>query len=133
MTSKAPSAVLYQITLHLARSREFPNGAANVGYDIIAPLDPDGHLDAAAWKTQRERCEVVRFKGAEERRGKLVHKHGGAGGATWAIDYDATTDADDEDGYRLGTHRFTVGEYVSIRDEDDEMHTFRVVDVAPLD
>ncbi len=126
------SAVLHQITLHLARSKAFPNGSANFGYDIIAPLDADGHLDVAAWKIAREKCEVVRFEDGEEKRGKLVHKHGGAGGATWAIDYDAARADDDEAGYRLGTHRFVVGEYVSIRDEDDEMHTFRVVDVAPL-
>jgi hypothetical protein len=125
-------AVLHQITLHLARSKEFPNGSANDGYDIVAPLDGDGHLDAAGWKTLRDRCEVVRFVGTEERRGKLVHKHGGAGGATWAIDYDSARDDDDEAGYRLGSHSFVIGEYVSIRDGDDEMHTFRVVDVAPL-
>jgi hypothetical protein len=125
-------AVLHQITLHLARSKEFPNGSANDGYDIVAPLDSHGHLDATAWKSVREKCEVVRFVGQEERRGKLVHKHGGAGGATWAIDYDAARDDDDEAGYRLGSHEFVIGEYVSIRDGDDEMHTFRVVDVAPL-
>ncbi len=127
------SAVLHQITLHLARSKEFPNGSAKFGYDIVAPLDAEGHLDVAGWKAARERCEVVRFEDGAEKRGKLVHKHGGAGGATWAIDYDAARADDDEAGYRLGTHRFVIGEYVSIRDEDDEMHTFRVVDVAPLD
>jgi hypothetical protein len=125
-------AVLHQITLHLARSKEFPNGSATDGYDIVAPLDAEGHLDAAGWKSVREKCEVVRFQGSEERRGKLVHKHGGVGGATWAIDYDSARDDDDEAGYRLGTHRFAIGEYVSIRDGEDEMHTFRVVDVAPL-
>ena len=39
---------------------------------------------------------------------------------------------DDEAGYRFGAHRFAPGEYVSIRDHDGEMHTFRVVAVEPV-
>jgi hypothetical protein len=127
-----PNAALHQITLHLARSKQYPNGAASIGYDIVAPLDDEGHLDAAGWKATRQQCEVVHFHGTDERRGKLIHKHGGHGGAIWAIDYDAARDDDDEAGYRLDTHRFIIGEYVSIKDSDEDMHTFRVVDVAPL-
>jgi hypothetical protein len=33
--------------------------------------------------------------------------------------------------YRFGDHAFRNGEYVSIRDEDGEMHTFQVVSVEP--
>jgi hypothetical protein len=36
---------------------------------------------------------------------------------------------DDEAAYRFGHHPFRNGEYVSIRDEDGEMHTFRVASV----
>jgi hypothetical protein len=35
---------------------------------------------------------------------------------------------DDEPGYRLGSHRFVEGEYLSIS-EDDTMRTFRVANV----
>ncbi len=126
------SPVLHQITLHLARSKAFPNGSANIGYDIVAPLDEDGRLDAVGWRLMRARCEVVRFRNGEEKRGLLLHRHGGVGGATWVIDYDAATDVDDEAGYRLGAHRLVAGEYVSITDEDDEMQTYRVIDSAPL-
>ena len=38
---------------------------------------------------------------------------------------------DDEAGYRFGNHVFRNGEYVSIRDEDGDMHTFQVVSVEP--
>jgi hypothetical protein len=34
-----------------------------------------------------------------------------------------------ESGHRFGAHAFRPGEYVSIRDEDGEMHTFQVVSV----
>ena len=40
-------------------------------------------------------------------------------------------DDDDEAGYRFAAHAFVPGEYVSIRDEDGEMHTFQVISVEP--
>ena len=46
------------------------------------------------------------------------------------FDYDGAAD-DDEAGYRFGNHIFRPGEYVSIRGEDGEMHTFQVVSVEP--
>jgi hypothetical protein len=39
---------------------------------------------------------------------------------------------DDQSGYRLGEHRFVVGEYVTIRDEDGHSHTLKVVEVEPI-
>ena len=42
---------------------------------------------------------------------------------------DESADDDDEAGYRFASHAFRPGEYVSIRDEDGEMHTFQVVSV----
>ena len=54
-------------------------------------------------------------------------EHGG-----WAFHYDIDSDEeDDESGYRFGDHAFTMGEYVSIR-EDEELRTFRVVRVLPV-
>ena len=124
---------LSRIVLHLARSRDFPQGSEAHGYEIIAPLAASGRLDAEAWKDNRTRCTVRRFWGAEgDRRGVLVHRAGGAEGATWLIDYDQTTYADDESGYRLGSHAFVEGEYVSIRDEDGALHTFKVASVRPV-
>ena len=38
---------------------------------------------------------------------------------------------DDESGYRFGTHAFRLGEYVSIRGEDGETHTYKVASVEP--
>lgn len=124
--------MLHHITLHLARSKEFPEGSSEYRYEITAPLDPSGMLDPAEWKAKRHQCHVRRFwRGEADRSGFLIHRPGGAGGATWAIDYDPDRAVDDEAGYRLNKHHFVKGEYVSIQDEDEKIHTFQVVDVQP--
>lgn len=122
-------AMLHRVTLMLARCPQHPEGSARRGYEIVAPLGPDGQLDAALWREVRDRCRVRRFwSGEPDGHGRLVHRAGGAGGATWLIDYDDRTTEDDEPGYRMGTHAFVEGEYVSIRDAGDgAYHTFKVV------
>ncbi|WP_075216952.1 hypothetical protein [Mongoliimonas terrestris] len=115
---------LTRIRLELARTKGFPEGSAAHGYAFVAPLDADGKLDAVAWKSVRDRCRVHRFWGADDEDiGHLVRRPGGS----WAFHYDVDGDEDDEAGYRLGDHRFAIGEYVSVRDEDGDLHTFRVV------
>ena len=124
--------VLKRITLHLARSKEFPSGSASHGYEFVAPLDPQGHIDAHLWQKYREHCGVRRFwNGDDKQIGRLVHKPGGAEHARWVFDYDAASTDDDEAGHRFGVHAFAPGEYVSIRDNEDELHTFRVTRVEP--
>ena len=124
--------VLKRIRLNLARSKEFPSGSARHGYEFVAPLDANGHIDAEVWKKYRQHCGVRRFwAGEDDEIGHLVHKPGGAEHARWVFDYDATAEDDDEAGYRFGHHIFRNGEYVSIRDEDGDMHTFQVVSVEP--
>jgi hypothetical protein len=123
---------LKRIVLHLARSREHPEGSHLHGYEFIAPLDERGFLDAEAWKAKRNLCTVRRFWGhEEEEHGRLVLRPGGKGGATWTFDYDSASDADDEPGFRLESRALKPGEYVSIRDDEGEMHTFRVAAVRP--
>src|SRR5215468_5537912 len=121
-----------RIRLNLARSKEFPSGSSRHGYEFVAPLDPTGHIDIHLWSKQRDYCRVRRFwNGAGEQIGQLVHKSGGAEHARWVFDYDASGTDDDESGYRFGSHAFAPGEYVSISDDEGEMHTFRVVSVEP--
>ena len=123
---------LKRIRLELARSKEFPSGSARHGYEFVAPLDDKGHIDPHLWQQYRENCRVHRFWGGEsDENGKLVHKPGGAEHARWVFDYDPKASDDDESGYRFGAHAFVPGEYVSIRDEDGEMHTFTVASVRP--
>jgi len=118
-----------RIRLNLARSKEFPEGSARHGYEFVAPLDANGHIDAELWRKHRENCGVRRFWGAEEEIGRLVHKPGGAEHARWVFDYDDTAEDDDEAGYRFASHAFRPGEYASIHGEDGELHTFQVVAV----
>ena len=56
------SSTLSKIRLLLAREPGHPAGDATHGYDIVAPLDRDGKLDASAWKDNREACKVRRFR-----------------------------------------------------------------------
>jgi hypothetical protein len=125
-------ALFKRIRLHLARSKDFPEGSSHHGYEFVAPLDAAGHIDPVAWKQHREVCHVRRFWGDEEEKGMLVHRPGGAEHARWTFDYDPDTSDDDEAGFRFASHAFILGEYVSVSDESGETHTFRVVSVAPL-
>ncbi|WP_269583694.1 hypothetical protein [Roseibium sp. Sym1] len=120
---------LKKIRLNLARTKEYPQGSARHGYEFTAPLDGTGHIDAAAWKKERAHCRVRRFWGSEEEEiGHLIHRPGGS----WAFHYDIDGEDDDEAGYRFGSHAFNPGEYVSIKDEDGDLHTFQVVTVQSV-
>lgn len=122
-----------RIRLQLARSKEFPEGSTHHGYEFVAPLDQNGHIDPKLWQEHREQCRVRRFWGDEpDQMGRLVHKPGGKEHARWVFDYDPSRSEDDEAGYRFGVHVFAPGEYVTIRDESGEAHTFRVVSVAAV-
>jgi hypothetical protein len=121
---------LKRIILHLARSRDFPQGSSRHGYEFVAPLDTKGHIDSELWRKHRDHCRVRRFwNGDPEQVGQLRHKPGGFEHARWVFDYDEKREDDDEAGYRFGAHTFVPGEYVSITEEDGEVHTFRVVSV----
>lgn len=122
---------LKKVVLNLARTREHPDGSIRHGYEIVAPLDDNGRIDTQAWKARKGLCTVHRFWGDEPRqRGQLVHRAGGPGGSTWTFDYDAGSSDDDEAGFRFGQHAFVEGEYVSIRDDEGELQTLKIVRVT---
>ena len=120
-----------RIRLNLARSSEFPTGSARHGYEFVVPLDGSGHIDVELWRKHRDFCRARRFWNDAEEYGRIVHKPGGAEHARWVFDYDPTTTDDDEPGYRFGAHAFVPGEYVSVQDNEDDLHTFKVVAVEP--
>ena len=122
------SVSLSRIVMRLARNpgTEFADGDDHRGYSLVAPLTADGHLDAAAYAKSRNACSVRRFAPDEDPSdGRLVHQ-----GQRWYFDYDNTEDTGEEPVFRLGQHRFAVGEYVSITDEDGRLLTYKVTDVA---
>jgi hypothetical protein len=117
-----------RIRLELAREPGHPVGSRRDGYQLIAPLDGDGRIDATLWRAHRGACGVTRFRATEDDEiGHLVHKQGGS----WAFHYDVAGEGDDEEGYRFQNERFQVGEYLSVR-EGDKQHTYRVVSVEHL-
>jgi hypothetical protein len=120
---------LKRIRLNLARSKEFPTGSTRHGYEFVAPINAEGHIDTELWHKHRDNCRVRRFWGTEEQVGRLVHKPGGAEHARWVFDYDERRADDDEAGYSFGEHAFVPGEYVSITEDDGDVHTFRVISV----
>jgi len=119
--------VLKRIRLNLARSKEYPLGSEKNGYEFVAPLDASGHIDVELWRKQVRRF----WEGQDDEIGHLVQKPGSSEHARWVFDYDSSSNDDDEAGYRFGHHVFRPGEYVSIRGEDGELHTFQVISVEP--
>lgn len=106
---------------------EFLEGDDRRGYTLVAPIDAAGHLDEAAFRSEREACTVRRFAPDEDaQEGRLSRR-----GDNWFFDYAEGTD-DDEAVFRLGQHSFSVGEYVSIADEDGRLLAYRVTEVQPL-
>lgn len=116
---------LKTIRLELARTAEFPEGSAEHGYSLVAPLTDDGHIDLAGWHDVKALCHVTRFwGGADEERGRIVHgRHG------WIFDYGGA--ASDEPVFKLEHHRFVPGGYVTITEHDGVQRPFRVASVAP--
>jgi hypothetical protein len=95
----ANNASLRKVTLHAARSKEFPEGSIRHGYDFVAPLTNDGRIDIEAWKLHRSECFAHRFWADEPAmHGLLIHRAGGRGGSSWAFEWKTPRAArDDED------------------------------------
>jgi hypothetical protein len=110
------------IRLQLAREPGYPEGDAAHGYDLLAPLDDEGRIDGKVFRAAPGACRVRRFRPNEEDAiGHLAHGPGGA----WLINY-GNDDRRTERGYHFRDERFRPGEYVSIREDDDHLHTFKV-------
>lgn len=121
---------LSRIVMRMARNpgTEFSDGDDHRGYTLTAPLTEDGHIDETAFKADRDRCTVRRFAPDEDAQsGRLARR-----GESWFFDYERTA-AIDEAVYRLGQHRFALGEYVAVADEDGRLLTYKVTEVQPAD
>ena len=121
---------LKKIRLTLGRDHDFPQGSERHGYEFVAPLTAEGHIDAEAWRKHRADCRVRRFwAGEDEEIGHLVHTKG----RRWAFHYDIRGDVeDDEAGFKFDSHLFRPGEYVSITEHDGKLRTFRVATVQDV-
>jgi hypothetical protein len=120
---------LSRIVMRLARNpgAGFIEGDDHRGYALVAPLNFDGRLDAEAYGKAREACLVRRFAPDEDpAEGRLARR-----GGHWYFDFEVDGVAEDEPVFRLGEHRFAVGEYVTVTDEDARPLTYRVMEVSP--
>ena len=118
---------LSRIVMRLARNpgTEFAGGDDHRGYALTAPLTDEGLLDEAAYGKSKDACHVRRFAPDEDPvDGRLARK-----GARWFFDYDDSDDVDDEPVHRLGQHKFAVGEYVTVTDDDGRPLSYKVVEV----
>lgn len=120
---------LSRIVMRLARNpgTEFADGDDHRGYTLTAPLTADGHLDEEALKALKGGAGVRHFLPDEEaREGRL-----GRRGERWFFDFGDQSEGE-EPLYRLGEHRFAVGEYLSITDEDGRLLTYKVTEVTAV-
>ncbi|MBO9557604.1 MAG: hypothetical protein J7515_03340 [Caulobacter sp.] len=121
---------LSRIVMRLARNpgTEFAGGDDHRGYALTAPLTEDGHLDAAAYAKAKDDCVVRRFAPDEAAADGRLNRRG----ERWFFDYDEDVELDDEPVHRLGEHRFALGEYVTVTDEDGRPLTYKVMEVTPV-
>lgn len=122
---------LSRIVMRLARNpgTEFADGDDRRGYTLVAPLTQDGKLDEAEFRAARERCTVRRFAPDEDpAEGRLARR-----GDNWFFDYEEGSDVDDEPVYKLGQHRFVLGEYVTVADDEGRFLTYKVTDAQPAE
>ena len=116
---------LKTIRLELARTKEFPDGNRQCGYEFTAPLDASGHIDAAQYAAHKAQCKVKRFwVGQDDERGELIRTRG----HRWVFSY-APGEEDDEPIFKFDRHSFVVGEYVSITEHDGVTRPFRIASV----
>jgi hypothetical protein len=122
---------LKRVVLRLGRNPDagFPEGDDAHGYVVIAPLDADGHLDVAEWRSSKAKCTVDRFSPDPEDTadGWLSHR-----GSHWFFRYDEEEEGPDEPVFRLGDHSMRVGEYLTIHEADGDDLTYKITEVQPV-
>jgi len=119
---------LAKIRIELARTEGFPEGSSDYGYEFVAPLTEDGHLDSKEWLQNKDKCTVRRFwHGQPDEFGKLRHL-----GHGWRFDYDTSDADDDEPFFKLDRHAVVEEAYVSVTEHDHIQRPFKIVDVTPI-
>jgi hypothetical protein len=121
---------LTRVILRLGRNPDagFPDGNDDYGYVIHAPLDRNDKLDPVLWREQKDACTVRRFHPNETPAdGWLTHR-----GEHWYFRYDEDDEGPDEPLYKLGSHELRPGEYVTVREGDGDVLTFRVAEAVQV-
>jgi hypothetical protein len=118
---------LMNIRLELGRTDGFPEGSSRHGFEFVAPLTPEGHLDSQAWAKAKDRCTVRQFwEGRDDEYGFLRHV-----GQGWRFDYDPSDREDDEPFFKLDRHVIAPGLYVSVKGHDGVQRPYKIISVSP--
>jgi len=116
---------LMRVRLELARNPEYPEGNPNDAYEFTVPLAADGRIDLGRWDEAAQYCTLRRYEpDGTVLTGQLIRTARGE----WAFSYQPG-DEDDESVYRFASHAFRPGEYLTITQEDESDHVYRVVSV----
>ncbi|MBL8550944.1 MAG: hypothetical protein JNJ73_13240 [Hyphomonadaceae bacterium] len=121
---------LSRIVLRLARNPDagIAEGDDSHGYTLVAPLSDTGLLDEDAWRAHKDECSVRAFSSdGSVRLGRLARR-----GNNWFFDYDRAASEDDEPIFKLDSHKFISGEYITVKDTADEPLVYRVSEVQVL-
>lgn len=122
---------LTRIVMRLARNPEagFPEGNDRYGYVLVAPVDRAGHLLEAEWRSNKDRCKVVRFTPDDpnDADGWISRR-----GDNWYFRYDEEDEGPDEPVFKLGDHRLTLGEYVTVHEADGDSLTYKITETQRL-
>jgi hypothetical protein len=119
---------LSRIVLRLARNpgTEFADGDDHRGYTLTAPLSAEGLLDQDAAKAAGDKCTVRRFAPDDDiEQGRLRFVRG-----QWSFDYG--DGGDPITAPHLGDHRFVLGEYASLPDEDGRLLAYKVTEIVQV-
>lgn len=120
--------MLSKIRLELARCPEYPEGSSRHGYLLTLPLDEDGRLDVTPGRAIGDRYRFERFWENEPTSVGHIERHGRG----WSLSFaDDSTETMNETIFRAEGHRILSGEYLSIRERDGEMRTFRIAAIFP--
>ncbi len=121
---------LTRVILRLGRNPQagYPDGDDDYGYVIQAPLDANSRLDAQLWREKKEQCTVRRFHPHEAPAdGWLRHR-----GDNWHFWYDEADEGPEEPLFKLGSHELRAGEYVTVREGDGDVLTFRIAETTHI-
>lgn len=117
-----------RIRLDLVLDKDRTDRSCAIGYLLVAPLTPDGRIDVALWREHREFCGVICMHPEEP--SEVGHLFRAARG-TWGFRYDVTRKPTNVPTFHLGSDRFVIGDYASIRD-DYGQSLFQVAAIDPI-
>jgi hypothetical protein len=128
-TMKSRTGTTCKLRLELAREIGKPEGDRNTAYELVLPLNPDGHIDATSWLDDPVACTVRHIRpGQVDAIGVLARSAHGR----WRFDYHSGHDAQDHQGIRFGDDRFVPQAFVGINEDDGRTHAYRVVSIDEI-